>query len=75
MLELLFILLSLDLLPLCPCRSSSGSATADGETVRVCSAQSSDGQPAVEASWPSGCMSTGLGFVSEGPLSATTRTG
>lgn len=39
----------------------------------MCSAQPSDGQPAVEASRPAGCVSAGLGFISEGPLSATTR--
>lgn len=65
-------------LELCPflvffcCRSAPGSATVDGKAVCVCSAQSSDGQSVMEASRPAGYMPTGLGFVFEGSVSATT---
>lgn len=66
---------SLNVLPPCPRRSSSGSAASDGTTVCVCGAQSSDGQSAVEASWTASRVSSGLGFIPQGPLSASTRTG
>lgn len=54
-------------------RSAPGVAFTDREAVCVCGAQSSDGRSALEASWPAGCVSAGLGSVSEGPLPATTR--
>lgn len=56
----------------CSSRSAPGIAIAHWKAVCVCSAQSPDGRPAVEASRPSGFVSTGVGFVSEGPLSAST---
>lgn len=57
---------------LCFSRSAAGAAPADREAVCVCSAQSSHGRPAVEAPRSAGCVSAGLGSVSEGPFPATT---
>lgn len=53
-------------------RFAPGTSIADRKAVCVCSAQSPDGQPTMEASGAAGRVSTGVGSVAESPFPAAT---